>query len=84
MASSVSSVSNDSILKSIVNVDSSDKIKDIKNNYNGSSQSFDVNFKMEVVSEVKSISIPVTLRTRAGGGWSGKSLYITSSGVKVS
>ena len=29
------------------------------------------------------ISAPMTLRTRAQGGWSGKSLYITTSGFKV-
>ena len=31
----------------------------------------------------KNIMIPITCRTRQAGGWSGKSLFITTSGVKV-
>ena len=33
--------------------------------------------------ELKNVSIPITCRTRSAGGWSGKSLYITTSGFKV-
>ena len=29
------------------------------------------------------VEIPITMRTRAAGGWSGKSLYITSPGIKM-
>ena len=31
----------------------------------------------------KSITIPITARTRATGGWAGRSLYIETPGVKV-
>ena len=30
-----------------------------------------------------SVDIPITARTRASGGWSGKALYITSPGIKL-
>ena len=82
--STISPVSENKILKSIVTVDSSNDIKDISNIYNGDSQSFTVKFKIEIAGDIKDITIPVTVRTRAAGGWSGKSLFITSSGVKVS
>ena len=76
-------MSENKILRSIVTVDSSNDIKNISNNYNGDSQSFTVNFKIEISGEMKDVTIPITVRTRAAGGWSGKSLFITSSGVKV-
>lgn len=82
--STIKDVSENKILKSIVTVDSSDDIKGISNSYNGDSQSFTVKFKIEIAGDIKDITIPVTVRTRAAGGWSGKSLFITSSGVKVS
>jgi hypothetical protein len=82
--STIKDVSEDKILKSIVTVDSSDDIKGISNSYNGDSQSFTVKFKIEISGDTKDVTIPVTVRTRAAGGWSGKSLFITSSGVKVS
>ncbi len=31
----------------------------------------------------KSVIIPITCRTRAAGGWAGKSLFITTPGVKI-
>ena len=79
----IKDVSEDSVLRDVVSIDSTDDIKDIKNEYDGSSQSFKINFKVKLGTELKSITIPVTLRTRASGGWSGKNLYITSSGVKI-
>ena len=81
--STIKDVSENKILRSIVTVDSSNDIKNISNNYNGDSQSFTVNFKIEISGEMKDVTIPITVRTRAAGGWSGKSLFITSSGVKV-
>ena len=47
--------------------------------YDGKSQSFEMKFRYGR----KNITIPITCRTRAAGGWSGKSLFITTSGVKV-
>jgi hypothetical protein len=81
--STIKDVSENQDLKSIVTINNSKDIKDIKNSYDGTSQSFTINFKTKIKNELKSISIPVTVRTRASGGWSGKSLYITSSGIKI-
>lgn len=81
--STIKDVSENQDLKSIVTINNSDNIEDIKNSYDGNSQSFTINFKTKIKNEIKSISIPVTVRTRASGGWSGKSLYITSPGIKI-
>jgi hypothetical protein len=56
----------------------------INNTYSGDSQTFNVSFEAKIGSELKSITIPVTVRTRASGGWSGKALYITTPGIKIS
>ena len=82
--SKIKDVSENKTLRSVVTVDSSSDIKDISNNYDGNSQSFTVNFKITISGELKDVTIPVTVRTRSAGGWSGKSLFITSSGVKIS
>ena len=76
-------MSDNQVLRSVVTVDSSNDIKDIKNKYDDNSQSFKVNFKLNLVGQVTDVTIPVTVRTRAAGGWSGKSLYITSQGIKI-
>ena len=34
--------------------------------------------------ELKQATIPITCRTRSAGGWAGKSLFISTSGVKLS
>ena len=81
--STIKDVSDNQVLRSVVTVDSSNDIKDIKNEYDGNSQSFKVNFKLNLVGQVTDVTIPVTVRTRAAGGWSGKSLYITSQGIKI-
>jgi len=81
--STIKDVSENQDLKSVVTINNSANIKDIKNSYDGNSQSFTVNFKTKIKNELKSISIPVVVRTRASGGWSGKSLYITSPGIKI-
>jgi len=71
------------LLRSIVLVDNVNEIKSINNTYDGNSQSFIIKFDIVIAEELKPVTIPVTVRTRAAGGWSGKSLYITSSGVKA-
>ena len=81
--STIKDVSENQLLKSVVAVNSTDSIKEIKNTYDGSSQSFTINFKIDLGTETKSVSIPVTVRTRASGGWSGKSLYINTPGIKI-
>ena len=52
-----------------------------KMNYDGKSQQFEMNFKYKLYNY--SISIPITARTRAAGGWSGKALYVTTPGIKI-
>ena len=54
------------------------KLKNISYDYDNSSQSF----KLRFIYENKKVMIPITCRTRQAGGWSGKSLFITTSGVK--
>ena len=79
-----------STLKDIVSDDShreiffSDNPRDfifIKTRYDNKSQSFNVDFTF-APSKLK-VSFPMTLRTRASGGWGGKNLYMTTSGFKI-
>ena len=79
-----------STLKDIVSDDShreiffSDNPRDfifIKTRYDNKSQSFNVDFTFSP-SKLK-VSFPMTLRTRASGGWGGKNLYMTTSGFKI-
>ena len=76
-SSSVKAVSDDTMLKSMLIANPAEYSK-ITGYYDGTSQSFKMSFKYKG----KTVNIPITCRTRAAGGWSGKSLYITTSGVK--
>ena len=58
----------------------SSKLKAIKFDYNGKGQQFKMSFNYEN----KKVNIPITCRTRAAGGWQGKSLFITTPGVEIS
>jgi len=51
----------------------------IKIEYKDGQQSFKVHFKHKPTG--KTCVLPITLRTRSSGGWSGKALYMTSSGL---
>ena len=53
----------------------------IRTSYDKKGQTFNVAFGYRPLGKI--ISAPIVLRTRAAGGWSGKSLYITTSGFKV-
>ena len=77
--SSIKDISSDENLKQILSNENASNIRSIKTNYDGVRQSFEVTFKYEN----KNVKIPITCRTRSSGGWSGKSLFITTSGVKV-
>ena len=78
-------VGTDETLKGMLHNTDVKKIQDIKNIYDGTSQSFQVTFKYTPGTNGSyNVKIPITCRTRAAGGWSGKSLYITSPGVKIS
>tara|TARA_B100002019_G_scaffold250908_1_gene231031 strand:+ start:358 stop:1719 length:1362 start_codon:yes stop_codon:yes gene_type:complete len=76
-SSNITNVSDNTMLKSMLLANPSELSK-VTGYYDGTSQSFKISFKYKL----KTVNIPVTCRTRAAGGWSGKSLYITSSGVK--
>ena len=52
-------------------------LKKIKTNHAEGTQNFEITFEFFHYK----VSIPITVRTRAAGGWSGKALYITSSGI---
>jgi len=78
--SEIKDVSSNADLKNVLLVKKSNQIKQIKFEYNGESQSFKINF----VWKNKKVILPITCRTRAAGGWQGKSLFITTSGLKIS
>jgi len=77
--SEIKDVSEDSRLKSVLEVKDSKKISDIKFVYDNKSQSFKMNFTFRKTKVV----MPVTARTRATGGWAGKSLFINTPGLKI-
>ena len=77
--SSIKDISSDQNLKELLFNKDSSKINSIQSIYDGKKQSFELKFKYEN----KNVKIPVTCRTRAQGGWSGKALFITTSGVKL-
>ena len=82
-ASTIKDVSeNDSLKEFLINKNPS-RLTGIKSSYDGQSQSFTMNMNF-TNGELKKVSIPITCRTRAAGGWSGKSLFISTSGVKMS
>tara|TARA_Y100000310_G_scaffold193806_1_gene193755 strand:+ start:67 stop:1470 length:1404 start_codon:yes stop_codon:yes gene_type:complete len=76
--STIKDVSSDDTLKDILEKNSK-YLDGIGKEYDGKKQSFKLFFK---VNE-NSVTIPITARTRATGGWAGKSLYIETPGVKV-
>ena len=76
-SSNIKAVSDDTMLKSMLIANPAEYSK-ITGYYDGTSQSFKMSFKYKK----KTVNVPITCRTRAAGGWSGKSLYITTSGVK--
>ena len=82
--SKIKEVGTNETLKQLLHNEDDKKIKKIKSKYDGKSQSFEVTFGYDPgTNGIYKVTIPITARTRASGGWSGKSLYVTSSGVKV-
>tara|TARA_Y200000002_G_scaffold317686_1_gene276399 strand:- start:45 stop:1343 length:1299 start_codon:yes stop_codon:yes gene_type:complete len=76
--SEIKDVSADEGLKNLLFNTKATKLSQIQSQYDQRGQSFSINFKFEG----QMISVPITCRTRAAGGWSGKSLFITTSGLK--
>jgi hypothetical protein len=76
--STIKDISSDDALRDILGADSK-YLTDIVGDYDGKKQSFKLSFKVGK----QNITIPITARTRATGGWAGKALYIETPGVKV-
>ena len=79
--SSIKDVSSDEEQRQIFFTKNSTELTQIRTGYDKKSQSFALSFGYRPLGKL--ISAPITLRTRAAGGWAGKSLYITTSGFKV-
>ena len=80
-ASKIKEVSSDEEGREIFFVKNSTDLTQIRVSYDNKSQTFNVAFGYSPLGKV--VSAPIVLRTRAQGGWSGKSLYITTSGFKI-
>ena len=77
--SEMKDVSSDNNLKNILAVKKSSELKDIKFDYDNTGQAFKIFFKWKTFS----VKMPITCRTRTAGGWQGKSLFITTPGLKI-
>ncbi len=78
--STIKDVAADSKLKDVLVNEKVSNLKKINFDYDNQSQSFEITFNFK---DTMSVIIPVTCRTRAAGGWSGKSLYINTPGLKI-
>ena len=76
--STIKDVSADEGLKNVLFNSKSNKLSGIQHTYDGTSQAFELKFTFER----QRVLIKITIRTRAAGGWQGKSLYINTPGVK--
>jgi len=81
--STIKDVTENESLKELLVNKSPSRLTGIKSSYDGQSQSFTMNLNF-TNGTLKKVSIPITCRTRSAGGWSGKSLFISTSGVKMS
>ena len=79
--STIKEVSSDEKQRQIFFTKKPSDLTQIRTTYDNKSQSFALSFGYKPLGKI--ISAPITLRTRAAGGWSGKSLYVTTSGFKV-
>ena len=61
--------------------DDATQYSNIKFVYKEGKQSFDMTLKYKLGNYL--VTVPITARTRAAGGWSGKALYITSPGIEL-
>ena len=80
--STIKDVSSDEEQRQIFFTKKSTDLTQIRTSYDKKGQTFNLAFGYRPLGKI--ISAPIVLRTRAAGGWSGKSLYITTSGFKVS
>ena len=78
--STITEVSSNENMKLLLTNSQSGNLSNIDFIYDGVKQSFNMSFNYDKDYQV---IIPVTLRTRSKGGWAGKGLFITTSGVKM-
>ena len=81
--STIKDVSENESLKELLINKNPARLSGIKSSYDGQSQSFTITLNF-TNGELKNVRIPITCRTRSAGGWSGKSLFISTSGVQMS
>jgi hypothetical protein len=79
--STIKDVSSDEETKTLLSKSTPKNIKDVSSGYSGNSQSFTISFYSSLIKS--QVTIPLTVRTRASGGWAGKSLYINTPGIKI-
>mgnify|MGYP001282802728 FL=1 len=80
-ASQIKDVSDNADLKNVLLVKKISEISSSRLLYDGKSQRMTIEFKWRKKTAVQ---IPITVRTRAAGGWSGKSLFLNTPGLKIS
>jgi hypothetical protein len=80
-ASQIKDVSDNADLKNILLTKKTSDISGSKLLYDGKSQRMSIVFKWR---RKTTVDIPITVRTRAAGGWSGKSLFVNTPGLKIS
>ena len=81
--STIKDVSENESLKELLINKNPARLSGIKSSYDGQSQSFTITLNF-TNGELKNVRIPITCRTRSAGGWAGKSLFISTSGVQMS
>ena len=79
--STIKDVSSDEDMKLFLLNDDATQYSNIKFVYKEGKQSFDMTLKYKLGNYL--VTVPITARTRAAGGWSGKALYITSPGIEL-
>jgi hypothetical protein len=76
-ASTIKEITKNEEFRELLENKDANLLKKIKTNHAEGTQNFEITFEFFHYK----VSIPITVRTRAAGGWSGKALYITSSGI---
>ena len=79
--STIKDITSDGESKLLLTKSTPKNIKDIQFIYPGTGQSFAIKFYSTLIKS--EVTIPLTVRTRASGGWAGKSLYINTPGLKI-
>ena len=78
--STVKEVTSDEGTKDIFLNKNPQNLSNVFTKYDNKSQTFNLKFTYKPLKV--NVQAPIVMRTRAAGGWSGKSLYVTTSGFK--